>query len=183
MAISWNDISRAFESYLRRHPERRHAVAPLRQALETGDDLTSRERFDGHVTCSGAVISPAETVLHVHHRALDRWLLPGGHVEAEDVSLAGAAVREVCEETGLDLDFRAVSEAELVDIDIHRILANPAKGEPEHWHYDFTFVFAAQADVGELQAEEVLGAAWLPIAEAAANRPALGQLQLAAPTP
>ncbi|MEU8404124.1 NUDIX domain-containing protein [Nonomuraea sp. NPDC048892] len=43
----------------------------------------------------------------IHHRALDRWLLPGGHVEPDDHSLYGAALRELEEETAhWHADFR-----------------------------------------------------------------------------
>ncbi|MER7989507.1 hypothetical protein ABTY53_28560 [Streptomyces noursei] len=38
--------------------------------------------------------------------------------------------------------------------------ANDAKGEPEHQHFDFRFLFRTSADVGELQTEEVTAAAW-----------------------
>src|SRR5688572_7116975 len=40
----------------------------------------SRNIFNpGHVTCTGVVLSPDKHhVLLVHHRRLDRWLLPGG---------------------------------------------------------------------------------------------------------
>ncbi len=43
---------------------------------------------------------PSRRVLLLHHREEDRWCLPKGHVEAGE-SLAGAAVRETVEETGL----------------------------------------------------------------------------------
>src|SRR3954453_3128885 len=77
----------------------------------------------GHVTCTGVVLSPdRHSVLLVHHRRLRRWLLPGGHVEAEDESPAETAKREVLEETGAEL--QAV-EPTLVGCDVHAI---PARG-------------------------------------------------------
>jgi 8-oxo-dGTP pyrophosphatase MutT (NUDIX family) len=45
--------------------------------------------------------APDGRVLHVKHLALNRWLLPGGHLEAEDSSLLAAAQRELTEETGI----------------------------------------------------------------------------------
>jgi hypothetical protein len=53
-----------------------------------------------------------------------------------------------------------------IDIDIHAIPANAAKGEPEHWHADFRWVFRVEAPSVVLQAEEVEGYAWRPMADA-----------------
>ncbi|WTO36408.1 NUDIX domain-containing protein [Streptomyces achromogenes] len=46
-----------------------------------------------------ALVRPDGRVLTIEHRALRKWLLPGGHVEAEDTSLRDAALRELAEET------------------------------------------------------------------------------------
>ncbi|MCO5969609.1 NAD(P)-binding domain-containing protein [Actinoallomurus soli] len=53
-----------------------------------------------------------------------------------------------------------------VDIDLHTIPANPAKGEPEHWHADFRWLLRVQEPKVVLQAEEVDGYAWRPCADA-----------------
>jgi hypothetical protein len=47
-----------------------------------------------------------------------------------------------------------------VDIDIHTIPANPGKGEPEHWHADFRWIYRVREPKVILQAEEVAGYAW-----------------------
>ena len=101
----------------------------------------SRDQFmPGHITCTGLVLDPARAdVLLIHHGRLDRWLLPGGHVEPADPTLVEAARREVVEETGvlLDPDLAPL----LVDIDVHGI--PPGKGEPYHLHHDLLFAFRA----------------------------------------
>ena len=58
-----------------------------------------RDRFEpGHFTASGFVISPnRKALLLIHHRRLDRWLQPGGHIDSEDASPIAAAIREVAE--------------------------------------------------------------------------------------
>jgi 8-oxo-dGTP pyrophosphatase MutT (NUDIX family) len=107
--------------------------------LEHSPHPFSRDQFTpGHITASGMVIAPdGERVLLVHHRRLDRWLLPGGHVEPADLTLPHAARREVIEETGALLD----SSAALAGADVHGI---PAKGrEPYHLHHDLLFRFQA----------------------------------------
>src|SRR5271165_1435044 len=64
----------------------------------------SRHQFTpGHITCTALVLHPDRSpdrpkVLFMHHHRLHRWLLPGGHVEESDASLAAAAAREAAEE-------------------------------------------------------------------------------------
>ncbi|SDH20129.1 hypothetical protein SAMN05421505_112152 [Sinosporangium album] len=92
-----------------------------------------------------------------------------------------AALRELEEETGISWD-GAVSppgqNLTPIDIDIHLIPANPAKGEPEHWHADIRWAFRVAEPKVVLQAEEVEGYAWRSFANAptpklAAKLPAL----------
>ncbi|MDX3075791.1 NUDIX hydrolase [Streptomyces sp. MI02-7b] len=55
-----------------------------------------------------------------------------------------------------------------IDIDVHDIDANPAKGEGAHQHFDFRFVFylvPEQHPRLALQDEEVSGASWLEFAD------------------
>ena len=73
----------------------------------------------GHVTCTGVVLGPErDRVLLVHHRRLKRWLLPGGHCEAGDLTIDSVAQREVIEETGARLPRQP---GRLVNIDVHPI--------------------------------------------------------------
>jgi 8-oxo-dGTP pyrophosphatase MutT (NUDIX family) len=110
-----------------------HTAAPL-----------SRDQFTpGHITATGLVLAPdGEQVLLVHHRRLDRWLLPGGHIEPEDATVAAAARREVIEETAVSLALR--EDPPLVGIDVHGI--PPKKREPYHLHHDLIFSFQAASE-------------------------------------
>jgi 8-oxo-dGTP pyrophosphatase MutT (NUDIX family) len=122
----------------------------------------SRDQFQpGHITCTGLVIHPeGEAILLVHHRRLDRWLLPGGHVELEDAEIWQTARREVLEETGARLISNGIPR--LIGIDVHGI--PPRKKEPFHLHHDLIFAFrAASAEVSPT--EEVRRAAWCPVDE------------------
>lgn len=101
-------------------------------------DACQRSRLDGHLTGSAWVVTTdGRQALLMHHCKLDRWLQPGGHADG-DWDLAGVALREAREETGLpDLQV----ERAIFDLDKHRI---PARGPvPEHWHYDIRFVVRA----------------------------------------
>ncbi len=55
-----------------------------------------------HFTATGFVVNGDATLLHWHHR-VQEWLPPGGHVE-EDEDPVQAVLREVKEETGLDVE-------------------------------------------------------------------------------
>src|SRR5262245_385103 len=95
----------------------------------TSAPFSRRQFTPGHITCTGLVLSPdRRKLLLVHHRRLDRWLLPGGHVEKEDASLADASRREVIEETGVLL--RPEPAPALVGVDVHGI--PPRRDEPYH---------------------------------------------------
>jgi 8-oxo-dGTP pyrophosphatase MutT (NUDIX family) len=103
----------------------------------------SRSQFaPGHVTCTALVLHPREPrVLLMHHHRLRRWLLPGGHVEESDTSLAGTAAREAAEETCVRID--PASAPSMVGIDVHGIPPKPKKGEPFHLHHDLIWCFRA----------------------------------------
>jgi 8-oxo-dGTP pyrophosphatase MutT (NUDIX family) len=109
------------------------------QLLECTPHPFSRDQFTpGHITASGLVLAPDDLhVLLVHHRRLDRWLLPGGHAEPGDDTITASARREVIEETGATVT-QAVS---IAGADVHGIPA--ARGEPYHLHHDLLFAFRA----------------------------------------
>jgi 8-oxo-dGTP pyrophosphatase MutT (NUDIX family) len=75
----------------------------------------------------------------MHHHRLQRWLLPGGHVEETDISLAAAAAREAVEETLVQID--GGRDAQLAGIDVHGIPPKPT--EPFHLHHDLIWCFRA----------------------------------------
>lgn len=76
-------------------------AAFLRHLRDHADGL-ARACAPAHVTASAAVLDlEARTILLVMHRKVGRWLQPGGHCEAGDATLAGAALREASEESGI----------------------------------------------------------------------------------
>ena len=102
-------------------------------------DAFERTAPAGHVTASAWIVDPARThALLLHHRKLDRWLQPGGHVDG-DPDVRAAAQREAREETGLRTLRFAVDG--IYDVDVHPI---PARGsEPAHEHFDIRFALEA----------------------------------------
>ena len=118
----------------------------------------------GHFTASAFVLSPdASSLLLIHHSKLDRWLQPGGHIDAGDASPAAAARRELLEEAGVA---DATPDGGLFDVDVHPIPANPKKGEPPHEHFDLRYLFRAAGDAIEA-ASDALDAKWISLDEAA----------------
>lgn len=173
MPLSHDHIRTTVETYLARHPHEHEQLGALLHALERPTDIASRSTFTGHVTCGATVLDPLGRVLHVLHLASGKVLLPGGHAEPSDESLAGTALRELHEETGIPAqEITPWPDYETVpfDIDIHDIDANQGKGEPGHQHFDFRFLFRLhttnEVEV-MLQEEEVGGIEWRPVDKAA----------------
>ena len=119
----------------------------------------------GHITGTGLILHPSqEAILLVFHRRLERWLLPGGHVEKEDATAEDTARREVFEETGAHFAESGI----LVGMDVHGI--PPSSRQPYHLHHDLVFGFRALSDVVR-PTEEVRDARWYSIDELTKGKP------------
>jgi len=161
LAITAEHIRATLDDYLDSHPDQKAELAPALELLDAGADLTTRQEFRGHATAGAILANHAGQVLHIRHLALSRWLLPGGHLENGDAALRDAALRELTEETGIPTAAITPAGDRPLHIDMHPIPANNAKGEPDHQHIDFRYLFRTTADITELPAEEVTDAAWL----------------------
>ena len=108
----------------------------------TASPFSRRQYEPGHITCTALVFHPDEPkVLLMHHHRLRKWLLPGGHVEKSDDTLADAAAREAEEETRVRIDPKPVPR--LAGVDVHGIPAK--KTEPYHLHHDLIWCFRARS--------------------------------------
>ena len=133
--------------------------------LEQTAEPFSRHQFTpGHITATAVVLHPTgPQVLLVHHARLNRWLLPGGHVEPHDASLEAAAAREALEETGVAI----AHILGLAGMDVHGIPAKTKHGveaEPYHLHHDLIFAFRA-ATIETAVSEESRDVRWASPAE------------------
>ncbi|MEU1529844.1 NUDIX hydrolase [Streptomyces fagopyri] len=170
MPLTRSHIRATVAAYLARHPHEVKSLAGLSSLLDGAADPANRGTLPGHITCSAAVIDREQRVLHIGHRVSGLLLVPGGHVD-DDRTLLSAALREVCEETGVqpgDLCLTARFLGAPIDIGVHDVDANPAKGERQHQHFDFRFVFhlvPEQHSQLTLRDEEVAGARWLEFAD------------------
>ena len=158
------ELDEAFARYGERHSPQAWLAAEYRAFLASHPTVFERAHAPGHFTGSAWLVSAdGERVLLTHHRKLDLWLQPGGHADG-DGDLAGVALREAEEETGLP-GLRV--EGGVFDLDRHVI---PARGdEPEHYHYDVRFVVRAGSDENFTVSEESHALAWRPVREIAAD--------------
>jgi 8-oxo-dGTP pyrophosphatase MutT (NUDIX family) len=97
------------------------------------------ERTDRHFTVAVFVIWEGKVLLHLH-RKLGMWLPPGGHIERGELP-DDAAVREVLEETGLEVELVGERRQDVEDpIQLHRPagvqLENIGSG---HQHIDLIY--------------------------------------------
>jgi 8-oxo-dGTP pyrophosphatase MutT (NUDIX family) len=161
------------------------------QLAQRSGDLCHRRGLPGHLTASALVLNRQDqSFLLIRHNFLKRWLQPGGHMDAaENPRLA--ALRELSEEVGT-LPVRLHNwhgcTGIPIDIDSHKIPANADKGEPDHLHHDFQYLFvlgepmvpagfsprstnsvAAGISPLVLQTDEVSDSRWAPFSELASG--------------
>jgi len=163
--ISATAIERQIEAFGRRHRQERQLCMRMLGLVRGALEPCSRAHFEpGHLTASACILSPAgDAVLLVHHAKLERWLQPGGHIEATDASLLAAAQREVLEECGLAPRPPIGDDAVPLDLDIHAI---PARGaDPLHAHFDVRFGFVADPAVPLVVSAESHAVRWFKLAD------------------
>lgn len=131
------------------------------QYLQENPDMFSRKNFNGHVTGSAFVVNQRRThALLLHHAKLQRWVQPGGHVEATDADVLTSAMREVREETGISEIIPLSSR--IFDLDVHEIPENTKKAEPQHLHFDIRFLLEARSENLTIS-DESTDIQWVPL--------------------
>ncbi|WP_242605570.1 NUDIX hydrolase [Frankia sp. Cppng1_Ct_nod] len=164
--MSNNTVAGVVLNYLDDNPGEIETLGPLVLASMAGPKpVTDRSTMPAHVTCGAVAVTADWRVLHVQHRRLERWLLPGGHLEPSDRSLLGAALRELAEETGIAANTVIPDAVRPVDIDAHVIPENPDRGEPAHIHYDVRFLLHVPNRAVELRSEEVSDHRWVRLGD------------------
>jgi 8-oxo-dGTP pyrophosphatase MutT (NUDIX family) len=135
-------LRRRYVDHLRSHP----------------DGMTRGCRPD-HLTASTLVLNAeGDAVLLTLHAKAREWFQFGGHCEAGDATLAGAALREATEESGLaglELD------PEPVQLSEHAVPFCGPAGDVHH--LDVRFVAVAPPGAEHAVSEESLDVRWWPV--------------------
>ena len=139
-------------------PDSREQEA-LRQAflgfLAGRDDACQRSCAAGHITASALVLdATAERALLTLHPRVGRWLQLGGHCEPTDETLAGAALREAVEESGIP-GLRI--ETQPIHLDVHPITCS--LGVPTR-HFDVRFLVRAPVGAQPVRSAESVDLQW-----------------------
>ena len=141
------DLLNIINEYLLIYPNEKEKLNQLLDYVSknTYDDIIDWNNFNGHIVASGFIYSKNDRkFLVLYHKDQKMFLYPGGHVDKDDESILSATIREVKEETGItNSKLIKVCDNELVpiDIDIHKISYNERLNLPEHYHYDFRYLF------------------------------------------
>lgn len=125
-------------------------------------DCFLRTNLKGHITGSALVVDPGfQKTLLTHHKKLNKWLQLGGHADG-DSDIAGVALKEAQEESGLEQ--LSLLYTYPFDLDIHEIPEH--NGVPTHLHYDIRFIVVANGDLTFQVSEESKNLAWVTLEEA-----------------
>ncbi|TWD74816.1 8-oxo-dGTP pyrophosphatase MutT (NUDIX family) [Kribbella amoyensis] len=128
--------------------------------LAAHEDGLVRSCRPEHLTASALVVDPStDRVLLTLHRTVGRWLQLGGHCEDGDTTLAGAALREATEESGLT-DLRV--DPMPLQLSRHLLLAGGCR---DAYHLDVQFLVTADAGTRYVVSDESDDLAWFPAAE------------------
>lgn len=126
--------------------------------LEAHPDGLSRACFPDHITASTLIVSAdGEQVLLTLHAKAGAWFQMGGHCEDADTTLAGAALREAVEESGVpDL----VLDPQPVQLNAHAVPFCSPRGTVNH--LDVRFLAVAPEDSVHAVSDESLDVRWWP---------------------
>lgn len=127
--------------------------------LRAHPDGLERACFPDHLTAGTLVLDASlDKVLLNLHRKARRWFAFGGHCEPGDTTLAGAALREAVEESGLaGLALDPVP----LHLDEHAVDFCDPRGTVRH--LDVRFTALAPSGVEHTTSEESLDVRWWPV--------------------
>lgn len=167
-----NILINIVNQYLKIFPEERERQTKLIEYLQHNNDnqIIDWNNFDGHIVAGGFIYAKEENkFLVLYHKDLKMYLYPGGHVDTKDINPLETSKREIEEETGLiDLEQLVLNCNNLIpiDIDTHIVGYNERLNLPEHYHFDFRYLFIVNKIVDiNIDTEESANYKWININE------------------
>lgn len=144
-----DQLKQIYNDYMLLFPEENPRQVKFKEFIWTTESsmLYTRKNFVGHLTASCFILDKvSKMILLLHHKSLNKWLQPGGHIDETDNNILAAAYRECAEETGItktDLNlFQPNGILNLpFDLDSHLIPKNDKKNEETHYHHDVRYLF------------------------------------------
>ena len=171
-----NIVLSIISKYLEIFPEEEKRQENFIKYLKTHktEEVVDWNNFEGHIVTGGFIYSIKEKkFLVLYHKDLEMYVYPGGHVDSNDINPLTAACREVNEETGLnDFEQLKIIDDQLVpiDIDTHIVRRNERLNLPEHYHFDFRYLFVvARIQDIKTDSEEMSSYKWISLDELTNN--------------
>jgi 8-oxo-dGTP pyrophosphatase MutT (NUDIX family) len=155
------DAVDALEHWRAPSPEQEALRAAYVEHLAVHADGLWRSCFPDHLTAGALVVSHdrSHVLLNLHRKAR-RWFHFGGHLEDVDPTLAGAALREATEESGLT---GLVVQAEPLHLSRHAVAFCDPRGTVDH--LDVRFLAVVGEDTDPVTSAESLDVRWWPVGD------------------
>jgi 8-oxo-dGTP pyrophosphatase MutT (NUDIX family) len=141
--------------------------AAYAEHLDRHPDGLWRSCFPAHLTAGALVLSDdrRQVLLDLHAKAR-RWFHFGGHLEDTDTTLAGAALREATEESGVA---GLVVEAEPLQLSRHPVEFCDPRGTVHH--LDVRFLARVDGGAVPVVSEESADVRWWPVDDLPTDEP------------
>lgn len=154
------------KEYVPYNEQEENDKALIMNAIDTYDNLLSRENTIAHITSSGYIVNKERTkVLMIHHNIYKTWSWTGGHADG-DGNLLHVAVKEAVEETGIK-HFTAVSN-EILSLDVLPVIGHIKRNKYVSAHLHLSVAYLLEASEDEkliVKDDENSGVKWIPINE------------------
>ncbi len=153
------DALSVLETWVPRSREQDALRASYVTHLRAHPDGLFKGCYPDHLTASALVLSADRSrALLTLHRKAGLWFQFGGHLEPGDATLAGAAMREATEESGMA---GLVLGAEPVHLDVHAVPFCDPRGGARH--LDVRYVATAPDGADHAVSEESYDVRWWPV--------------------
>lgn len=147
-------------------------------------ELCDHRNFAGHITVSGIIVNiTSRSILLLHDKIVDKWILPENHLNLEDESIISATLCTIEQATGLIekslIPMNVYWKTHYcVDIHSYEVPGNSKQYESRHCHHEFRFVFGYENfDVIEIDSNKTADYKWVPI-DAPLVQEIMGDIQI-----